>query len=100
MWSLWICRACGSAEPVDLQSLSIHGACGSTAPVDLRSLWICGACGSVEPVEPVDPWSLWIHGALWIHRALWICGARDPRSMHFRNVKQMTSSLVSTDLVI
>ena len=43
LWSLWICRACGSVEPVDPQSL--------------WSLWICGACGSAEPVDPRSPGS-------------------------------------------
>ena len=65
-WSLWICGACGSMEPVDPWSLWICGACGSAEPVDLWSLWIHGACGFMEPrisrashIGVVDP-VLWI----------------------------------------
>ena len=47
-WSLWICRACGSVEPVDLWNLWICRA------RDLRSLsyWGCGSC-IVDSVEPL-----------------------------------------------
>ena len=86
MWSLWICRACGSAEPVDLWSLLICGAYGSTEPVDLRSLWIHGACGSVEPV---DPWSLWIHGGLWS-----LVDLRSPGSTEYAFQKCKTNDIM------
>ena len=69
---LWICGACGSAEPVDPRSLWIYGVCRSVEPVDPQSLWIHGACGSAEPV---DLWSLWICGACGSAEA---CGSVEP----------------------